>query len=315
MLADMNYAPICLFTYKRFEHFKKTIKALQQNYLAKYSCLYICSNAAMYEGELEIINNIRKFASTIQGFEKVTLIENKINKGQEETFRKNITAILQVYKKIIVLEEDMVTTKNFLNYMNAALDYYEGTKNINSIAGYSVPIDDRYFNHDDVFFIQRSCSWGWATWVDRWVLMKWDITKDDLREINWFKFNDAGYDKYNMLSEVVDQKLNAWDIKTDYTMYQNNLFTVYPKKSFLWNIGTDGSGLHSGKTDKYDPILVDETITDFRFNDAVIVNKKILKKFKRYHGEFFSSYIRYKFPNLLNMYRKIKYIAKGKQKV
>ncbi|MDR2409495.1 MAG: hypothetical protein LBE13_15480 [Bacteroidales bacterium] len=312
---DMSYSPICLFTYRRFEHFKKSVKALQENYLSKYSDLYICSNAAIHNNEREIVNNIREFALSIKGFATVTLIKNEVNKGQEETFLKNITNILNVYKKIIVLEEDMVTTKNFLNYMNAALDYYENMKDVNSIAGYSVPIEDEYFDCNDVYFIQRSCSWGWATWLDRWLSMKWTITKEDLHRINWFKFNSSGYDKYNMLSEVVAQKLNAWDIKTDYTLHTNNLFTVYPKKSFLRNIGMDGSGEHCGKTNAFDPVLINENIINFRFNRALSINQKILKQFKKYYGNFFGFYLRYRFSGVLNIYRKIKYIIKGLLKI
>jgi hypothetical protein len=307
----MPYSPICLFTYKRLEHFEKSIESLRQNYLAKYSDLYICSNAAIYNDDIKTVNDIRKFASGIGGFANVTLIKNEINKGQEETFLKNITNILNTYKKIIVLEEDMVTTKNFLNYMNDALDHYEGAKRINSIAGYTLPIENKLFDYTDTYFIQRSCSWGWATWVDRWLLMKWTITKGDLHKINWFKFNSAGYDKYNMLSEVVNQKLNAWDIKTDYTMYINDLFTVYPKKSFLWNIGMDGSGEHCGVTNMFNPILIDENIIDFHFNDSIVVNRKILKKFKKYYGNFLFFYLLYRFPNILNIYRKTKSYIKG----
>ena len=285
----MSCAPVCLFVYKRFEHFKKSVEALQQNYIAKYSDLYICSNAAIHDDEFKIVNDIREFSLSINGFANVTLIKNETNKGQEETFLKNITKLLNDYKKIIVLEEDMVTTKNFLNYMNDALDYYEDMKKINSIASYSVPIEGRFFDYTDTYFIQRSCSWGWATWADRWMSMKWTITKEDLYGISWFKFNSAGYDKYNMLSEVVGQKLNAWDIKTDYTMYINDLLTVYPKKSFLWNIGMDGSGEHCGATNVFDPILIDENKIKFTFANNIVVNKKILSRFKKYYGNFFIS--------------------------
>jgi hypothetical protein len=286
MTQAMTYAPIGIFAYKRLEHLKKVISRLQMNYLAPSSELFVCSNAPAKEEENEVVNNIREYASSITGFKNVTLIINPINKGGSEHAIKNITNLVKTYKKIIVLNDDDVPTKNFLNYMNEALVYYEENKSIFSIGAYSLPLDIDCFCDDDVYFLPRMCTWGWGIWEDRWMNMKWDLTEADIKKCHWFKFNRGGYDLFRLCLTMVNGNARL-DALCTYAQYVNDLVTVYPKYGFITNIGFDGSGENCGVTDKYRSLLIDENKVKFKFSNGVVINRKILKRFKKYWGNFF----------------------------
>jgi hypothetical protein len=303
----MTYAPVCVFAYKRLESLKKVISQLQMNYLAPSSELFVCSNAPIKEEENEVVNNIREYASNITGFKNVTLIINPINKGGSEHATKRITDIITEYKKIISLSDDDVPTRNFLNYMNDALRYYENNKKIFSIGAYTFPIPEKFFGNDDICFIPRPCTWGWGIWVDRWMeAIKCEIVPDEIRKLNWFHYNQGGYDLFHTsMTGMFDDA--GMDAKLIYTMYVNKLLTIYPKKSFITNIGFDGIGSHTHpeEKDRYMPLLVNQEKVNFNFTDRILINKDILRCYRRKCNGFYY-YLLDRFPSILHFLRRLK---------
>ena len=133
-------APIVLFVYNRLEHTRLTVEALQKNELANQSELFIYSDAAKNKNEQFKVYNVRKYIDNIDGFKKVTIFERKKNLGLANSIIDGVTNIVNKYGKIIVLEDDLVTSSFFLRYMNDALTKYKGNKRIWEVGGYVYPI-------------------------------------------------------------------------------------------------------------------------------------------------------------------------------
>ena len=96
------------------------------------------------------------------------MVESDVNLGLANSIIKGVSSIFEKYEKVIVLEDDLLTTQNFLLYMNQALDEYEETKNVFSISGYSLNLMSASYPSETTYFLNRSWSWGWATWKDCW---------------------------------------------------------------------------------------------------------------------------------------------------
>ena len=118
-----SLAPIVLFVYNRLDHTKQTIKSLQKNKLAKESELFIYSDAAQSEKVKNSIDEVRDYIKTIEGFKEIHIIERDINLGLEKSIIDGVTKIVNKYGKIIVIEDDIVTSVNFLEYMNTILNF------------------------------------------------------------------------------------------------------------------------------------------------------------------------------------------------
>ena len=209
-------APIVLFVYNRPEHTRKTIEALQENELAKESELFIYSDAAKNEDTNSKVDLVREYIKKIDGFINVTIIEREKNWGLANSIIDGVTKIINEYGKIIVLEDDLVTSPYFLKFMNEALEFYEGEKNIFSITGFSFPQKFMKFkstDKDDIYFNIRPMSWSWATWENRWKGIDWD-----LKNFNAFildkdkrnKFNTGGTDLTGMLLSQKSGKIDSW---------------------------------------------------------------------------------------------------------
>lgn len=59
--------------------------------------------------------------------------------------------------------------------MNEALDQCEADPRVFSIGGWSPPIDLPEGYAEDSYLSYRCCTWGWATWRDRWERVDWGV--------------------------------------------------------------------------------------------------------------------------------------------
>ncbi len=248
----LEFAPIVLFVYNRPDHTKQTVEALQKNELAKESKLFIYSDAAKNEDAVAKVNEVREYIKTINGFKKVTIIEREKNWGLANSIIDGVTKIVNEYGKIIVLEDDLVTSPYFLKFMNEALEFYKDEEKVYSITGYSFTDDIQ--NIDSSYFLSITSSWSWATWAVKWKSFQRD--KKALKEFVFkqssnksaFNFNDS-YDYTSLAKWQLDENIDSWAIYWYFSVFQKNGLTLYPSKSLVHNIGFDGSGVHCAKTD------------------------------------------------------------------
>ena len=133
-------APVAVFTYNRRDEAVKVMDALSTNLLAKKTEVYVFSNApiAGKEGDREIVAAIR---SDLKKYEKSFLNYHLIfrdeNNGSNDNMLSGIDEVVRRHGKAIVLEDDVLVAKSFLNFMNQALDKYEDDKKVFSICGYN----------------------------------------------------------------------------------------------------------------------------------------------------------------------------------
>lgn len=289
-------APIVLFVYNRPDHTKFTVEALQKNTLAKDSELFIYSDAAKSKISEQEVNNVRKYIKNIDGFKSIRIIEREKNFGLANSIIDGVTKIVNEYGKIIVLEDDIVTSQNFLQFMNNALDFYSDNKSIMSISGYMYPCKISPSYKKDILLFNRFSSWGWGMWSDRWNLINFNITANDKifydRNLQR-KFNLGGEDLYDMLLLQLQGKINSWAIRTALSSALNDKITVYPIKSLVQNVGFDNSGVHCGETHIFDTILDDSflpNISNVGIDSNII--KIIRKQFRPTVLQKIKSFIR-----------------------
>ena len=231
-------APIVFFAYRRLAHTKQTIQALQDNFLAKESEIFIYSDAPKKPEVVNEVNEVRKYLKTVRGFKKANIIERKKNLGLANSIIDGVSTIVNQYGKVIVIEDDLVTSKYFLNYMNHCLKLYEKDSKVASISAYIYPID----NLPQSFFIKKSSSWGWATWKRAWRLFEADGKKllselENKNLVKEFDFNNS-YDYTQMLKDQILAKNDSWGIRWYASVFLKDKLTLYPSYSFVQNIGT-----------------------------------------------------------------------------
>ena len=291
----MSFAPIVMFVYNRADHFKKTYAALAECPQAKESELYIFSDGPKNEAGAPKVEEVRtalKEAEHDSSFKKITIIESPVNKGLAKSVIDGVTDVINKYGKVIVVEDDCMPSVHFLSYMNSALDFYENNKKIGSIAGYCPAIEFPEDYKKDLFSAYRSCSWSWATWADRWQGVDWELKnmKDFYNSPALIrKLNSNGSDRFLRLYRQTKGNGSSWSVRFGAHLVKNDLMTVYPRYSYITNIGCDESGVHSTSADA-EKMRVDlsKSIPAPVFEDMNI-DKRIQKIMKKHYSYGFVS--------------------------
>ena len=294
----MNLAPIVLFVYNRPDHTKQTIEALQKNELAKDSELFIYSDAAKIETAQQKVNKVREYIKSVDGFKKITIIEREKNWGLANSIIDGVTKIVNEYGKIIVLEDDLVTSPYFLKFMNEALEMYKDESKVASIHGYVYPIDGL----PETFFIRGADCWGWATWKNKWSIFERVGQKllDELKSKNLQKEADfnGSYSYTTMLKGQICGENNSWAVRWYMSAFLRNMLTLYPGQSYVQNIGFDQQGTHCGESDIFNINLNTKFVFNkIKVNENLEERKKIELFLKKTKPSIFQR-IKSKFLNL-----------------
>lgn len=259
----MSLAPIALFVYNRLEHTKKTVFALQQNELAENSHLYIYADGHLDSSGAGAVRDVRNYVRSISGFKDITIVEQENNIGLAGSLIAGITSLCEAYQKVIVIEDDIVTSPLFLTYMNHALDRYRDVAEVMHISGYMFPVGQKEKIPETFFYRVPSC-WGWATWQRAWknfnpdsgVLLK-KITCRKLRK----EFNILGSTNYiRMLKKQNKKEIDSWAIRWYASVFLLHGLCLHPRNSLSQNIGHDGTGRHCTDTKYYNVTLAESAI-------------------------------------------------------
>ncbi|MFC1497545.1 glycosyltransferase family 2 protein [Verrucomicrobiota bacterium] len=248
----MSLAPVVLFVYKRPWHTRQTVEALIKNKLAMDSELFVFSDAPEDDKTVPMVNEVREYIRTIIGFRKIFIIEQKVHAGLSRSIINGVTEVVNKYGSVIVLEDDLLTSTCFLEFMNDSLELYENDLNVASVHGYIYPIRSL----PELFFIRGADCWGWATWKRAWgffepdgrKLLKGLQSKNLEREANFN--NSNGY--VRMLQDQIKGKNDSWAIRWYISVFLKDMLTLYPGKSYVQNIGNDNSGTHCKTTQVYE---------------------------------------------------------------
>jgi len=236
-------APIALFTFKRPEHTRRTLESLAQNPEFAGSPLFIYCDGALNDAEAVKVVETRQFVRDWPHPNKV-IIERDRNLGLANSIIDGVTHQCNAHGKVIVVEDDMVVSKYFLNYMNLALLKYQDDDRVISIHGYSFPI----VNLPEAFFIRGTSCWGWATWKRGWDLFEADGKKlhdELLKRKLMHRFNiDGAYPYRRMLLDQIHGRNDSWAVRWYASALIHDKLTLHPGRSLVSNIGLDGSGTH-----------------------------------------------------------------------
>jgi len=289
MNNEIKLAPVILFCYNRPDLTMRTLDALQQNQLAKYTELHIYIDGPKTELDEEKVNETVRIARTFKGFRNIHLIESETNKGLANSVINGVTDIITKYDKAIILEDDLITHPSFLKYMNEALNFYENQTNIWSISGYTpnIKFPDNY--KDDLFLTLRGSSWGWATWRNRWDKVKWEWTKKDFKEFTSKKhsLDLIGEDIYHLTKDYKKGFIDSWAIRWTNTQFILGKFTVFPRYTFIQNEGFGGDSTHGSLNNKFKTTLLDSDLeiklSEVRYNKEIEKVYSNLYKLKFYN--------------------------------
>ncbi|WP_029232401.1 glycosyltransferase family 2 protein [Butyrivibrio sp. VCB2006] len=257
-----------LFTFNRPKHTHAVLEALRKNSELPDK-LFVFHDGYKDGKNLSEWDEVTKVITQIDWCEHEIITATK-NKGLANSIIDGVNHAFKSYDAVIVLEDDCVPHRLFMEYMILALEKYKNNPKVYCIGASSEPVMVPS-NGCDAYFMGRINSCGWATWNDRWkhfsrdYRLIGDIKKNpELKE--WLDI--WGQDIEPMIIGDALGNVDTWASFWALSVIKKKGLCLAPYKSFIDNIGYDGSGIHSGG-EKPDFIYVDENKKEIVLPDEV----------------------------------------------
>jgi len=244
-MNNISFAPVILFGFNRVDLFESLLTSLVECEGCSKTDVYIFIDGPRTEGErleqLKFTPLINMYSSC---FSQLSILFSSENQGLRRSLIGGVSSVLENYDSVIVLEDDLIVSNNFLSYMNKCLNFYKNNNEIASISGYTNEISKS--NVVDNYFHLRPCSWGWATWKNRWEVIDWDYKPTSFKEwcLLWLKCKPVGDDIFRMFRHLHSGKNNSWAITWTINNIINKKMTSYPHLSKVSNIGFGVDATH-----------------------------------------------------------------------
>lgn len=222
------------------------MEALLGNTIADQTTLHVFSDAPRDDAARQAVADVRSYVHRIAGFKSVTIVERETNFGLARSIIDGVSRLCKEYGRVIVMEDDLLTSPHFLSYMNDALVRYEHEDRVMQVAGYMFPV--KCDISDDAMLLPFISSWGWATWERAWHHFDAEakgygkLVKDHTLRKQFDLGGHYGY--FRMLSAQQRGKADSWAIRWYLSVFLRNGLALYPKKTLVRNVGFDGSGVN-----------------------------------------------------------------------
>ena len=240
MVTDKKYAPVAFFCYDRLDTARETIAALMRNNGASSTELYAFCDAARNPQDVEKVLAVRLWLRSLPegAFKAVHIVEREVNFGLNKNIISGITEVVNAAGRVIVVEDDIVTSPFFLQYCNNALEEYDGCKEVMMIGGHTqLNIPEK----GDVYFSPHAQIWGWATWADRWAHFRhYQNRAEALEGMTEDEIDALQYHGVFPILKGLDKPSPMWDICWNVEIHKLHGFCLTPTRTLVHNAGVGG---------------------------------------------------------------------------
>ncbi len=239
-------APIALFIFKRAEHLERTIRSLQQCTGFADSRIVVFGDGPRNSLEVPAVEGTRAVAKRLLGPSAEYHFRTN-NHGLAQSIIDGVGDLVSRFDRVIVIEDDLEVGRNFLDYMNAALERYDTRPEVLQISAHTFNVR-KIANRRSAIFLPFTTTWGWATWRRAWAYfdadaLGWERLQEDPSLRNRFNL-DGTYDYSTMLEHQMNGHADSWGIRWYWSVFNHSGVACFPPSSLVRNIGMDGSGTH-----------------------------------------------------------------------
>jgi hypothetical protein len=282
-----NSIVIGVFCYNRPAKLKVCIEALLENPECSSLDIIFFSDGFKSQADKFGVLEVRDYIDSLSGFKRVIKHFREQNYSTGPNFEIGLKYLASNYNKFIIVEDDLVVSPNYIKYLVDALEFYKHEESVFCVTGYVFPLrlDDYAF---DTVVYKRFCSYGWASWSNRFCSVIWD--NDELRKLmhdsKGFtrRLNEEGRDLGRMLRKQLSGKISTWDIQMQTHVAENRLKVIYPVLSKVENIGFDNESTNTFGLNYLVTPVDQGIIRNFNFCPAENINTELQLQIKKPYG-------------------------------
>jgi hypothetical protein len=213
-----------------------------------------------------------------------TTVLRKKNHGLAQNVISGISFVFNKgFDSVIVFEDDCVPDASFFPFVNDALKTLRFNRKVMHISGFGLPM--KFKPLKGYYYSPYPCSWGWATWKDRWDKCDFEDNRYYRQVLNNRELRDqfdwAGKSFSHFLKLQQNGAINSWLIRWYVHIFKNNGVSLWPTDTRLKNIGFDGSGIHQVSFDRFNQ-STNHKIKRVKFDNEIKLDPYTITHFKQF---------------------------------
>ena len=246
----MSKIIISIRVFNRPNKVKNLLNSIKQIDTSKFKFLFFV-DGPKHANDIELIKQSLKEINNYRYKKDSKIFLQKKNLGLKKHWIYCMNQTFKRTDKAIFLEDDLVVSDNFINFISSGLYKYAKIKKVKSICGY-VPINIK--SNIETFFASRPSVWGFGTWKRVWDECKLLMNKPNIHYLNFDnkkKLIKYGHDLHIILAKNIINKQSTFAIWWTINIILQKGLNLYPTQTLVNNNGFDGSGTNCSKTNFY----------------------------------------------------------------
>jgi len=247
---NSNDVPVLLIGYNRPDFLIKRIHELSGMGVKH---LYVSVDGGLPDLKEEINSVILKAYEILNGLNTLEVNLQNANFGMVKHITNAISIVFKKFDYIIVVEDDIVLSKNFYYNMLKGLNL-QINKNKTGIVGAFSPIDlSKFKNTRNLWRTTKYVPlWGWGCSFKVWQEYNYDLSLVNIEETlsnskTWNSLNQ--HQKNVWLGRFIKSQKNpefTWDMQFQYLSFIKNFTNIAPVSRFVSNEGfLDSRAVHT----------------------------------------------------------------------
>ncbi len=265
-MTNYKEIPVLLLVFNRPDTTKILIEKLKE---IKAENIFISQDWARNKEELQKVLEVRKLFDTIDWKCEVKYLYREENLWCYDAVVWWINWFFENIDFWIILEDDCIPTESIFEFCYKINEIYKNNQEIWGIS-LSNYLTKSKIKEDYLFTKHNPLLWGWATWKNKWVILK---EKESIKKqiISWeLQINE----KWFLTKKALRKYMLGWYWDSDWysICYFNNLRTIVPKYNQISNIWYLWE--HNSRPWKYHNLKPYEINFDISKNIIIIENEE-----------------------------------------
>lgn len=249
MNSQLDKNAVLLLAYLRPQHTLNALISIKKYYPNK---LYVFIDGLKSDAPLLDSMAQKKIIQTIKQVnpaKKIIIRHHKDNLGCGYAMPFALDWIFKKEDQAIILEDDVVPSLSFFNFMDNCLDRFAERQDVMMVSGNKY---DPMPQFGSAKLTKYSYTYGWATWKSRWALYDHKISYLDGHDINLFLCKHLlplpifQRDYRAAIKKLKEYKeISFWDYQWQILLWYKGGLSVQPPNNLAKNIGFDQEGTHT----------------------------------------------------------------------
>ncbi|WP_425229474.1 hypothetical protein [Sphingomonas sp.] len=244
MIGNFHSAPILLIVFNRPQKTRALVDRLME-----WSGLdiLVAADGPRNAAERGKCDAVRAIIAELAARHRVQTRFSDVNLGCGANVAGAITWAFAQRETLIIIEDDIDITSEFLSFCNDGLDRYRDHSEIFCIS--SGPLVNLNSSYSTLFLTRFPNIWGWASWRDRWAGYSLTLDGHSTKAI-WRVLSDTFPSVTTRLYFLIllqlmrTRRVDSWDFQLYFLAWAKSAFALIPSHNLAQNVGFDEEGTH-----------------------------------------------------------------------